>query len=778
MKNVKRLISAVLCLVLCLSILLFGAGCDSDRAALLMYNPPEKYIRLATSSVAENNRYSLIWDNENERVVLYDKIEKVEWSYVSSESMNPSFDYDKGYDVTVRPYEKSPITIEYYNLEKKGNETDAHAWSSCMDEKEFPKNEKDEKFDTYTVNKINNGVELVFYFTQQEITVPVQFTLVNDGVEVSVDPTKIEEGNKYAITTVTIAPLFCNVSNKYVGNKDHYLFIPSGSGALLYPSFTNGGSISTAKYEEAVYGGDANIDKEELLTVTENVRVPVYGAVNGDKAVCAIIKEGAEFAKINTVETDQSTLSSFVNSKFVIRGYQQANKTLFASAEVEAKLYADAFTADKIRVGFYPLYDDDASYVGMANKYREYLEETKALDTANRSNDSLLNIKLVGGITSKKFIFGIPTQSMLTATTIEQAQSIVSDIKNRTNLGNFNVNLVGFGASGNDVGKVAGNYKVAGVFGDKKDISSLTSYCDSNGINLFMNFDMLRFNASGGGVSTGFDKAESASGSYTTKDYYSPNFRSPENKSYYLVTRSKLASVAQNIKSAAADYALKGVSLDSLTSIVYSDYSENEYYSGANTEAQFKKIIENFTSSKYKVAGSDANAYLAGLCDHIYDVPTKSSGYISFDVDVPFYEIVFKGYVSMSGASLNLATNKNDTLLKAVESGTGLTYTLVGEYDTNLISSYQNVFYGSVYYDETLEIGVRDDLVKTVNDYKAYFNSVNGATIIDHKVVADGVNKTTFDNGVSVYVNYTDKEFIAPDGTTVAAGGFKSIIAE
>lgn len=753
MKNVKRIISVALCFMLCLSVLLL-AGCGDDKASNFVYTEPEEFEKFETTSVAENDRYSLIWDGDNERVVLYDKIEKYEWSYVPEESLNPSYDGTNN-EATVRPIVKSPIQIGYYKNSNSLSFNQANAYARSIEE------------EAYTIKKIDNGLEMMLYFKTLSITVPVQFILVDDGVEVSVEPERIEEGDEYSIFSVTIAPLFCSVSNKYIGNNDHYMFVPSGSGTLIYPAYTDGVGVSSV---EPVYGGDENVDEAEMLTVTENVRIPVYGAVNGDKGVCAIIKDGAESALINTMEAQALTGYSYINSEFEIKGYQKAINSLFTNQVVESRLYADAYTADNVCVGFYPLYGEDASYVGMANKYRDYLTETKKLST-ERSEDSLLNLKLIGGITSKKFIFGIPTQSMLTATTLQQAKTIVSEIKTETQLDKFNVNLVGFGSTGNDIGVVAGGYKINSAFGKKKDMKAMTSYCAENGINLFMNFDMIRFSSSGGGVSTTFGRADSASGSFTTKSYYTVNFRAKDATQYYLASRSKLAGVAENIKKSAANWNLKGISLDTLTSMVYSDYSDAQYYAGANTVEQFTTIINNFTGNDYKVAGSDANAYLAGLCDHIYDVPVKSSRYRNYTVDVPFYQIVFKGYVSMSATSLNLATNANDILLKSVETGSGLTYTLVGEYDTNLVSSLQNVFYGSLYYDSSIGLGVKDSLISTVKEYKEYFDLVKGATIVDHEIVVEGVNKTTFDNGISVYVNYTDYEFATEDGA-VAAGGY------
>jgi 5'-deoxynucleotidase len=65
-----------------------------------------------------------------------------------------------------------------------------------------------------------------------------------------------------------------------------------------------------------------------------------------------------------------------------------------------------------------------------------------------------------------------------------------------------------------------------------------------------MNFDMVRFGSSGGGVNTTFGRADSANGSYTTKYYYDVNFRTNSKtlRNYFLVSRNKLPLVAENIK--------------------------------------------------------------------------------------------------------------------------------------------------------------------------------------------------------------------------------------
>lgn len=754
MKNITRKVCSFVCVILCLALLLLGAGCGEKSAALLKFNMPEKFDQYKTSCVAENDRYSLIWNADSERVILYDRIMDCEWSYVPYESLNSSYNED-GSEATIHPRLESPITVNYYATSTLiDNETNAAAQSINKG--------------TYTMKPINNGVEITYYFEKFEFTVPVAFILREDGVDISVDPTRIEENSEYCISSIVIAPFFCSIANENAGKDGHYIFYPSGSGTLLYPTYTGDEGTSTS---ESVFGEDLNIEKEEMLTPTETIRMPVFGVVNQDKGVCAIIKSGVECAYLNTRIGQKLTGYSYVGAEFKIRGYQEAIQTLFSTSVVKTNLYADGFSPDTLTVGFYPLYNEEATYANMANIYRDYLRDIGSFSESG-SDDRLLNLKIVGGIETKKFNFGIPSTAMLTATTVNQAKDMVSEIKDLTGA-SMNVNLVGFGQSGNDIGVIAGNYKLNSSFGKKKDMQALAELCKTQGINLYMNFDMVRFSSSGGGLSSAFGKATSTTGSFSTKTYYSINFRTqnPDLRSYYLASRAKFGEIAKKIEKGADKLGLSGVSLDTLTSLVYSDYSDRAYYAGANFANQVTDIIDTFRENGYKVAGSDANYFAAANCDHVYDVPTSSSKYRNYTVDVPFYEMVFKGYVSMSGTSLNLATNKNTTLLKAVESGSGLQYTLVGSYDTQLITSGQNVFYGSLYWDEAIERGVKTDIVKTVAAYKDYFEQVKNAEIIDHKVINDDVRLTVFNNGVSVYVNYGDKDYAAAEGA-VTAGGY------
>ena len=64
-----------------------------------------------------------------------------------------------------------------------------------------------------------------------------------------------------------------------------------------------------------------------------------------------------------------------------------------------------------------------------------------------------------------------------------------------------------------------------------------------------------------------------------------------------------------------------------------------------------KDVTEIFAKfgEKYKIASEDANAYAAAASDIIFNTPSVSGQERIFKYDIPFYQMVFKGYVAMTG---------------------------------------------------------------------------------------------------------------------------------
>ena len=422
--------------------------------------------------------------------------------------------------------------------------------------------------------------------------------------------------------------------------------------------------------------------------------------------------------------------------------------------EFGGKLFDD-YHASRVLPGFEP-----DSKMRMLQQLKDEVEIVIAINAADIESN-----KIRGDL-------GIPYDDFYTATTLNDATNIVTELY-KTIGEKMAVNLVGFTKGGVDVGKVAGGFKLDSDLGNKSDLEKFITYCKQNGITSFMDFDLVRFNKNGAGLNTLSDKAVTVNGQVVNCYNYNiwSRTRDYDLENYSLVARAKLFDVAEELVKNTNKFKLTGVGLNTLSNYCYSDYSSVESFVKGNMAKDVVKILGDVKKNNTNLAINNANDYAAVFATQIYDVPLQSTGHNLFDCDVPFYEIVFKGYVSMSTPSVNLSANEKETILKAVETGCGLGYTLIKNYDPKLLATAESSFYGSAYSD------IKPYIEDAVSQNKDYYNKINGATIKDHIIYENGLRKTVFDNGYSVYVNYGDKrEAVA--GVSVEALSYKVVKGE
>ena len=137
----------------------------------------------------------------------------------------------------------------------------------------------------------------------------------------------------------------------------------------------------------------------------------------------------------------------------------------------------------------------------------------------------------------------------------------------------------------------------------------------------------------------------------------------------------------------------------------------------------------------------------------------EAAGSVTYTNAAQIAQMVFKGYVPMSSEAVNLSGDRTYSVLQAIESGTGLTYGLYYNYGSELTDSYYPEFITGEY--EKIKAGI----IEEVNGLSEYYSAVCGASIIKHEILGNGLRRTVFDNGVEVYVNYTDGEISSPYGT-------------
>lgn len=607
--------------------------------------------------------------------------------------------------------------------------------------------------------KAKNSFLLEFYFDDPEFMIPVEFTLLEDSVRIKINPSKIQEGEN-KVVSVTVAPFFASAIN---GKEGSYLFYPSGSGALIA---TDELSKSGAAYSAEVYGTDASMEKNVVFSNEKSVRLPCFGAVSEQgNGMFAVIDGGAESVQLCVTAGASVYGHSAVYPVFNVRGYTEHEATVYGSTKLTRKIFGKQKINNQLSVRYFPLENGEASYSGMAAVYRKYLKNQNKL--RQTSDEERLNITLIGGAMAVKSFFGIPYKSLYPATKANEAEKIIEDLTESTNYA-LNVQLKGFGVSGADIGKVGSGFAVNSKLGSKKTFKDLNRTAERLNARVYMDFEICKFGKSSPGFSRFFDSAYNAGEKIAAQYLYDKAVNSPIKDSlYYLLRPEKLAHASDKAGKTAKKYGAAGVSLGSFSSLTYSDY-KNGSDSSFNSKSGFEKLAAGAYSeirkNGIKIMSNDSNLYAAVRSDVINDTPSESSRAYIFKTDIPFYQMVFKGVIPIAAESINLAANTSSAVLKAIEGGCGLNYTLVYSVDSSLLDSEQPIFYNSRYED------LKDTIIETANRTVKFYRSVEGSEIKSHTVLGN-LRKIEYENGVTVYVNYGG-EAVQTESGIVDAGDY------
>ena len=742
MKKIRFIVA----LTLSISILLCCCACSKKQVAEVTNDYEEISNKLSTVSsgiVEENDNYALIWDEANNCIQLREKSTGKLWS---TTPLNEDGSYvEDPNDIY------SPIDIEY--IKRSAYRTIKITGKAGA-----------VKAGKVSAEKIENGIKLTFMFDELFIAIPVKFVLSSKGLNTSVDLKEVVEkvGGGSRIFKISLMPYFSSIKN----SDQNYLFVPSGSGALMYTD--ERGEGIERNYSAKIYGEDPVQEKNESYTNDTSIRLSVFGAKDSVSSICGIVKDSAEKCILSASAGDKAIGYSNIYPTFQIRGY---NGTVLDYGGATGKKLVNYYSDEKISSGILSVSytvssAEDSGYQFMANTYREYLKEKYSLEKNSQNN--LLSLKIYGGLKTKKHIFGLPYYKTEALTTFNETLKIVKQLKDCAD--SMDIQLVGFGESGIDYGKLAGGFELSKAVGNSKGLAELQKYCSDNKINLHMDYDLLYFNKSGKGFSASSDNCHTANG-YPTEIYrYSPstNDKIKEEGSASILSRLKLDDAVDKMITAANKLGFDAISLASLSSTAYSDFSVEKYQNCSLIAEQVTDSISKIKKNGLNVAVANANDYAASVADKIFDAPSGNGLLDAFDCEIPFYQIVYKGYVDYTSASVNTAVNSKEQILKCIETGSPIQFSLINNYSSEY----------AFYNHDNLQLMVyennKDSIKDILSDYGDYLNKVKALSIKEHTVINENVRKTVFEDGTTVYVNYGSTEY-KTDSLTVGAMNYKVV---
>lgn len=727
-KPITVLLSAAMSAVLLL------CACGTPREASSARQNNKSSVSPAKSGVvARNGNYQLLWDNSIGALFLVARSGKV-WSSVpyglyNSKSIKPE------------KYESfPPVTVTYIDPDTNGLKTIQASSGNSGDTR-------------FVASGIDNGIRVDYHFDQPEISVSVEYLLKNDGMEARIPIADLREAEN-KIYRISVLPFISSVPN----DSDSYLFVPSGSGALISAETKN----EPRYYGEPVYGEDMARTVLYNDTETNGIRLPVFGVSDCGNALLGIIEQAAESAFVEAQAGNSELGISSVYATFQVRGEEDIEFKNVDNVETKIQVFSqNKISCKYASVKYVPVLSDKKGIIGMAEAYRNYLI-SKGMKPSAQS-ESVLYMTVLGGATAESSFFGIPYRTLRPTTTLKQAEDIITEISGFACGRPITVNLMGFGAGGTDPSGVGGGFKISGKLGSGKEMKRLCGSLKDMGNSVYLDFDLIRFNKSGGGFSVWRDTAKSANSATAKKtDYlYSTSGRDLSYPSWYLLCRGRLPDAGAKLLKAADKLGIDGVSAATLSSYAYSDGKNASYAVKGNMAKDVSGIIKSVRKSGKSFLGVAPNAYAAMYSDCILAPPSHSGEWDCISEDVPFYQIVFKGVIPLSSASVNLSANMRTEILRGISVGAAPAFTVYSTYESSLRRESGGVYMAGEY--SALSSVISEVAAETAD----FLSQVGGASIISFRREGE-VTETVFSNGVAVYVNFSNKSADTPLGSVEA----------
>lgn len=581
----------------------------------------------------------------------------------------------------------------------------------------------------------------------QTIHMVVEYTLDNGDLVVNIPTQYLTSNEDFPMRSLDVLPYFMS-SNE----KDGYLFVPDGSGALLY---LDNDKLAEYRYTSFYYGGDVLADTEVYDASPTSMMLPVYGMKSGDMATLGIIESGAEIAELNTymkgyfsgIDYARASLSFYICKEQTLSSYVGSTNNFTLN-----KVPTDFYTGD-IRLRYKFLTGDDANYSGMAKSYQKYLVDQGVLQKLEAPEKAPLFVDFLGEVDKEKYFLGVPYQSSVALTTFAQAEEILKDLS-AEGAGNVLAKYEGM-VNGGLNQRAVESVKVSSVLGGKKDLQSLQKTAQETGAQIFPSVQLQT--ACTAKHLSKKERSYTLAGSLAIRNRFDLVKREPKKddpyKTYYIAPTYLQSYIGK------FDQSYGKLGIDNLASSDFYTFFQGDYRNKANISTttampEYAAGLEKL-STDYNLMLSNPAVTAYKDVDIISDLPLDNSQMKVLDAWVPFTQMVLSGHIVYGSAYINRDLEAlGDSYMKAIESGSALNFRLMAG-DTSVLNetTQEDVFFAE--YDLW-----KDSIATCYEKYSTYYEKVKGASIVNHEIEnRDNLHRiVTYDNGVQVYLNYGDED--------------------
>lgn len=594
---------------------------------------------------------------------------------------------------------------------------------------------------------IKDGVRVTYTMQARGLVIVTDYVLGPDYLEVRIPQSGLQETSEFKLVYLDLLPFLGAATDDDTG----YLVFPDSSGAIA--PFTRRHGRYARQFEEYVYGPESYpfVEYLPMQPVNRQVPMPIFGSSFDDGAVLGVITEGEFDAKIVAAPSGYIVDYYRTNAKFVIR--REFLAPLRQGVTVPT-VENEPIKVDRA-VRYYFLPPEQASYAGMALKYREHLVEEMGLQPGRVTRESgvaPLHLRIFNAVQEDTILF----RRLLTLTTFAQAREIVEALIER-GVTELDVTLVGWNQGGY-AGRYPRRLPVESKIGGERGMREFIDWARERGINVYLIDNYIDAYADNGGFSRRTQVVRDPS--RLPIRGWSPGYRSDR---YLLSPIVALNDFAKRDIPVMARFGAAGLEFERFGWTLISDRN-------ANYRAERDEVARTWTEiiklAREEIGGAivqGGNAYLLPYVDKVVRAPMEQTTHLFASRSIPFYQIAVHGVVPYYGWPGNLRSEPLRGYLHNVEFGSLPVFELTYE-DSSILKEAQryNILFSSQY-----ELWL-DTVVKEYQEQSVMMGYLQDIAIVDHRELAEDVYETVYEDGSRVIVNYSltqewsDGEIVVP----------------
>lgn len=664
-----------------------------------------------------------------------------------------------------KPMINSQIHVKFFNVEKKEpvdqefNNYGDSIRKGCM---------------KYEKLADGSGVKFKFGFPVANVYIPVQYRIVDGAFQAEIVTEEIEGVGTYpyAILDIKLLPYFGAANESQTGE----LLVPDGSGALI--NFNNGKNHNDIIfYNNKVYGNNITLAQATAEPVKEQIGLPIFGSAwegteeTPASAFLGVIVSGD--ASSSVIASTSGKISSYNMihpvAHMAEHEYIRVGTSVWVGQESRVLAISDNQMANQnFAVRYYFLSGEKANYVGMAEKYREHLQEANQLKKSAFADKKYLILDLVGAVSIEKYVFGVKQPVVTPLTTYNDVVTIVKELK-AEGVDNLVINYIG-ALEGGLNNKMYSSVETESVLGSEKEFRAMIDYLEQEGVVFFLEANPIDIYNNGNGYDDNADTAKTFFDKYAFQYQFVLDSNQPDTTNrWHILHPERVPGFVNQFVDSAVAWEIGNVSLDRIGKVVYTDYADDVPSTTRTHTLNFwKEALQAAADKCDSLLLHGGNAYTLAYADIVSDIANGSSDYDMIDQAVPFYQIAFQGNTVLAPTAFNMSVDYERELLKVLENGTNLKYNLIyGDVDQLVGTEYDDMV--SYSYKRW-----KDKIVehyKTLQDATAQFA---GKTIVGHQIIAEDVTVTEYEAG-KLIVNYSSEAYTY-EGVKIPAKQYKVIL--